>query len=419
METQLQADQINLSDPAFWEQPLEARDLAFDILRRDKPVSWQAPPSAFAPKNGVLPRGYWAITRHAHIREIHPNTKVFSAAKGTFLFDNMSLEDEYVAAGMMGTDAPVHTKLRALVQSTFTPKTISRMQAQIERRSLELVAAVSERGECDYKAIVDPLPLMTICDLMGFPEEDHAEVGRLIHLVTGATGPDSFDISLQASRDLIAYAIAFSRIRAADPRDDLVTLLVQAEVDGERLSEADLGAMVHLIAVAGADTSAGTLHNALTALDQFPEQRALLAGDFDRYIGTAIEEIVRWATPGTHLRRTALEDIVIGGQLIKAGESVVMWFRSGNRDELAFKNPYTFDITRSPNPHVGFGGGGPHFCLGALLAKLEIKMMLKALMTHIPDIRLTKKPDWLPTPQYVLVDGPMPCRFTPTHISLT
>jgi len=419
MAIELQANQISLSDPSFWEMPLEDRDRAFDILRREKPVSWQESPVAFAPKNGVRPNGYWAITRHADIRAIHPNTKVFSAAKGTFLFDNMSMEDEYLAAGMMGTDAPVHTKLRGLVQATFTPKTISRMRAQIQRRSLELVAAVSEKGQCDYKEIVNPLPLMTICDLMGFPEEDHNEVGRLVHLVTGATGPDSFDISLQASRDLTRYAIDLSRKRAKDPRDDLLTLLVQAEVDGERLTEADLGAMVHLISVAGADTSAGTLHNALTALDQFPDQRALLLSDFDRYIDTAIEEIVRWASPGAHLRRTALEDVVIGNQLIKAGESVVLWFRSGNRDETAFKEPYKFDITRSPNPHVGFGGGGPHFCLGALLAKLEIKMMLQALLTHIPDIHLTTKANWLPTPQYVLVDGPMPCKFTPKHVDLS
>lgn len=418
MVMKLQADQINLSDPSFWEMSLEDRDLAFDVLRRDKPVSWQESPSAFAPKNGVKPRGYWAITRHADIRAIHPNTKTFIAGKGTFLFDNMSWDDEYLAAGMMGTDAPLHTKLRALVQSTFTPKTISRMQAQIQRRSLELVAAVSEAGTCDYKDIVNPLPLMTICDLMGFPEKDHEEVGRLINLVTGATGPDSFDISLQASRDLTHYAIEISRERAKEPRDDLVTLLVQAEVDGERLSEADLGAMVHLIAVAGADTSAGTLHSALIALDDFPDQRALLVGDFDRYIATAVEEIVRWATPGVHLRRTAVEDVVIGEQAVKAGESVVMWFRSGNRDAAVFKDPYQFDITRSPNPHVGFGGGGPHFCLGALLAKLEIKMMLKALLTHIPDIQLLTKADWLPTPQYVLVDGPMPCKFTPKKISL-
>lgn len=415
---ELQANQINLSDPGFWEIALDERDRAFDVLRREKPISWQESPLAFAPKNGVIPRGYWAITRHADIRAIHPNTKTFTAAKGTFMFDNMSLEDEYTAAGMMGTDAPVHTKLRALVQSTFTPKTISRMQAQIERRSLELVAAFSGKGQCDYKDIVNPLPLLTISDLMGFPEEDRDEVGRLIHLVTGATGPDSFDISLQASRDLTRYAIELSRKRAIEPRDDLLTLLVQAEVDGERLSETDLGAMVHLIAVAGADTSAGTLHSALIALEQFPEQRALLVSDFDRYIATAIEEIVRWVTPGVHLRRTATEDVVIGDQKISAGESVVMWFRSGNRDENVFRDPYKFDITRSPNPHVGFGGGGPHFCLGALLAKMEIKMMLKALLTHIPDIRLTTKANFLPTPQYILVDGPMPCTFTPKHIQI-
>lgn len=418
MTMQWLASDIDLSDPEFWNLSIEARDQAFDVLRRDLPVSWQKPPVAFAPTNGVVPNGYWAITRHADIQAVHRNTQLFSAARGTFLFDNMSAEDEYVAAGMMGTDAPRHTKQRALVQSTFTPKTISRIKAQIEQRCQELVAAVAARGECDYKDIVNPLPLMTVSDLMGFPEADQEEIGRLIHLITGATGPNSFDISLQASRDLTMYAIELSRERAKKPQDDLITLLVQAEVDGERLSESDLGSMVHLIAVAGADTTAGTLHNALITLDAFPDQRKLLVEDFDRYIDTAIEEIVRWATPGVHLRRTALADCVIGEQPIKAGESVVMWFRSGNRDETVFADPYKFDITRSPNPHLGFGGGGPHFCLGAVLARMEIRMMLKALIQHVPDIHLTTTATWLPTPQYVLVDGPMPCRFTPKQVLL-
>jgi cytochrome P450 len=409
---------INLSDPDFWEKPLADRDMAFDLLRREKPVSWQEPPIAFAPQNGKLPRGYWAITRHANIQQVHRDAKMFLAGNGTFLFDNMSLADEYTAAGMMGLDAPRHTQLRTLVQSAFTPKTLARIKDAIDRRCLELVAAVAESGSCDYREIVDPLPQLTVCDLMGFPEEDRAYVCSLIHLVTTASGPDGFDISLQASRDLANYAIEISRERAREPKDDLLTLLVQAEVEGNRFNPEDLGAMVHLIAVAGADTTAGTLHQALLALDAFPAERARLLSDFDTHIAGAIEEILRWATPGTYVRRTAREDTVVGGQAIAAGDNVVLWFRSGNRDERVFDDPYRFDITRSPNQHIAFGGGGRHFCLGHELARMEICAMLRALMTYLPDIRLTSEPVFLPTPQYVLVEGSMPCVFTPTSVPL-
>ncbi len=369
-------------------------------------------------KNGIQPGGYWAVTRHADIQRVHRDARTFIAGRGTFLFDNMPLADEYTAAGMMGLDAPRHTKQRALVQATFTPKTLARIKTQIERRCLELVAAVSERGECDYKEIVDPLPHLTVCDLMGVPDDDRLHVSQLIRLVTTASGPDGFDVSLQASRDLANYAIGLSRLRAQQPRDDLITLLVQAEVDGERFSEFDLGCMVHLIMVAGADTTAGTLHQAMLAFNQFPDERQRLVADFDAHVDTAVEEILRWATPGVYIRRVASVDTSVGEQRVAAGENVVLWFRSGNRDEAAFADPYRFDVARSPNPHVTFGGGGRHFCLGHELAKMEIRAMIRALVTHLPDLRLTTRPNWLPTPQYVLTDGAMPCVFTPKHVIL-
>ena len=414
--TKSTAAPIDLSDPEFWSQPLNQRDEGFDVLRRDAPISWQVPPTAFAPQNSKTPNGYWAVTRHADIQQVHRDAKRFLAGTGTFLFDNMSLEDEYTAAGMMGVDAPRHTKLRALVQLAFTPKTLARIQGRIEQRCRELVGRFSEQGACDYKEIVNPLPHLTVCDLMGFPEADRDEIARLVHLVTGASGPDGYDISLQASRKLADYAIQVSRERKLHPKDDLLTLLVQAEVDGEHFSEHDLGAMVHLIVVAGADTTAGTLHEAILALDHFPAQRAKLIEDFDGHINTAVEEVIRWATPGTYIRRRAKEDTIIGGQEIAAGDNLVLWFRSGNRDGAVFENPYEFDVSRSPNPHLGFGGGGRHFCLGHELARMELKTMLRTLMTYIPDIHITSTPVWLPTPQYVLIDGPMPCEFTPIAV---
>ena len=404
---------INLSDPEFWEQPLDQRDEGFDLLRREQPVSWQDPPLAFAPTKFPAPRAYWAVTRHADIQRVSRDTDTFSAADGTFLFDNLPPEDEYAAAGIMGLDPPRHTKLRGLVQKAFTPRTLARIESQIRERAQQLVAAVAPLGECDYRQIVDPMPHLTVCDLLGIPEEGRDHMAHLVHVVAAASGPNGYDQSLQASRDLAAYAIEIARNRASDPREDLITELVNAELDGERFQEEDLGAMVALLIVAGADTTAGTLHQALVALDAFPAERARLLTDFDRFGETAVEEILRWATPGVYIRRTAKIDTEIGAQRITAGENVVLWFRSGNRDESVFEDPYRFDISRTPNPHLAFGGGGRHFCLGNGLARMELRAMLQTLLEELPDIHLLEEPRWLPTPQYVLVEGPMPCRFTP------
>jgi cytochrome P450 len=407
---------ISLSAPDFWQLPLEERDRAFDLLRRERPVAWQEPPIAFAPRGVKAPRGYWAVTRHADIRRVHRDWETFSAAEGTFVFDNLSPEDEYVAAGMMGMDPPRHTQLRALVQKAFTPRTIARIEQQIWRRARELVAAVAPLGQCDYKAIVDPLPHLTVCDLLGFPDEVRDEVARLVHVVTAGSGPNGFQESLAGSRELAQLAIDVAHERARRPCDDLISELVRAEVKGERFTDEDLGAMVHLLIVAGADTTAGAFHAAILALDAFPDERRLLVEDFERYLETAVEEVLRWATPGQYIRRVATVDTELSGQPIAAGDNVVLWARSGNRDKEVFDEPYRFDVARSPNPHVAFGGGGRHFCLGAGLARTELRAMLHTLITELPDIHLTSGVGWLPTPQYALVAGPMPCRFSPREV---
>ena len=413
----LKLSEIDLSSSAFWNQSLEDRDHAFDLLREHNAVSWQAPPLEFAPQGLRPPRGYWAVTRHADIRKVHRDSKLYSAASGTFLFDNMSLEDEYIAAGMMGTDPPRHTHLRKLVELTFTSRTLSRIKARIELRALDRVKAVAPLGECDFKELVDPLPRLMVCDLLGIPEADHAELARLVHLVTAGSGPDGYENSLQASRDIADYTVRLARERAVAPQDDLLTLLVNAEVDGQRLSETDLGAMAHLLIVAGIDTTAATLHNSLLAFDEFPSERARLLGDFNRYIETAADEIVRWATPGLYIRRVATDDAHIGDQKIAKGDNVVLWFRSGNRDERAFTDPYRFDVSRSPNPHLGFGGGGRHYCLGNELAKMEIRAMWAVLLKYLPDIHHVGPVRYLPTPQYLITEGDMRCRFTATEVA--
>ncbi|MGD6741778.1 cytochrome P450 [Streptomyces sp. BH106] len=418
-QTPEDAQQVSLSSPEFWELPLADRDRAFDLLRRELPVSWQEPPVAFAPRNTEPPRGYWAVTRYEDIRQVHTDWETFSAAKGTFLFDNLSREDEYAAAGLMGMDPPQHTLLRDLVQKTFTRRTLARSEKRIQQRARELVAAVAPLGTCDYREIVDPLPHLTVCDLLGFPDELRDEVARLVHVVTAASGPNGFQDSLAGSRELARLAVEVAREREIRPQDDLISALVQSEVDGKRFTDEDLGAMVHLLIVAGADTTAGSLHAAILALDDFPEQKQLLVEDFDSHRDTAVEEVLRWATPGGYIRRVANVDTEVGGRPIAAGDNLVLWFRSGNRDEAAFDDPYRFDVTRNPNQHLSFGGGGIHFCLGNALARMELRAMLRTLVTELPDLHVTSKIGWLPTPQYALVAGPMMCEFTPRQIDLT
>jgi methyl-branched lipid omega-hydroxylase len=407
---------VNLSDPDFWEQPLAKRDEGFDLLRREQPVSWQDPPLAFAPQQFPPPRGYWAITRHADIQRVSRDADNYSAADGALLFDNLPPKDEYDAEGIMSLDPPRHTKLRGLVQKAFTPRIIERIEDQIWERARQLVAAAAPLGECDYRQIVDPLPHLMTCDLLGIPEEARDDVDQLSHIVAEASGPNGYDESLQASRDLANYAIEIARQRAANPGEDLISALVNAEVDGERFEEYDLGVMVALLIEAGGGTTADAMHEALLALDRFPSERDRLLTDFDHYAETAVEEVLRWSSPGVYIRRIANADTEIGGQKIAAGDNVVLWFRSGNRDDSVFEDPYRFDVSRSPNPHLAFGGGGRHFCLGNSLARTEIRAMLKTLLEVLPDIHLLEEPRWLPTPQLVLIDGPMPCRFTPREV---
>lgn len=407
---------IDLSDPNFWEQPLAKRDEAFDLLRREQPVSWQEPPVAFAPTHLAPPRGYWAVTRHADIQRASRDGGTFSAADGCLLFDNLPPEDEYEMEGIMCLDPPRHTKLRGVVQKAFNPRMIARLEDQIWDRARQLVTAVAPLGECDYRQIADPLPHHTICDLLGIPEEARDEVARLNHIVAEASGPYGYDEVLKGRQAMADFAIGIARERASDPRDDLISELVKARIDGKPMDDHDLAIMAWLLIEAGGGTTADALHEALLALDRFPSERERLLSDFDGFGDFAVEEVLRWASPGVYIRRIATADTEIGDQRIAAGDNVVLWFRSGNRDESVFEDPYRFDVGRTPNPHLAFGGGGRHFCLGSTLARMEIRAMLQTLLQVLPDIHLLQEPRWLPTPQLVLIDGPMPCRFTPRDV---
>ncbi len=419
MEPRVQSSvgDIRLGDPGFWTQPRPEREQAFALLRRERPVSFHEEPEV--PLLGKGP-GFWSLTRHADVLEVSRNGQTFSSARGGV---NIVDQPPYFAelfGSMIVMDDPRHARLRRIVSHAFTPSMLRRVVADVERAAGAIIDRVLERGRCDFVTdIAAMLPLEIICTMMGIPARDHRFVFDRTNIILGATDPEyvadlaeAIPAILRAGQELAALAEELAGLRQADPADDLTSALVHAEVDGEQLTKAEIGSFFVLLTVAGNETTRNAISHGMKALSEHPDQRRRWADDFERLAPTAVEEIVRWATPVIHFRRTATRDVVVGGQRIREGEKVVMWYNSANRDEDVFENPRRFDVGRSPNDHVGFGGPGPHFCLGAQLARREITVMFRELFRRIPDLEISGEPAYLAS---MFIDGikHLPCEFTP------
>jgi cytochrome P450 len=413
----LSLDEIQLSDPEFWGRPVEEREGAFQTLRRERPVSFHAEwEFDFSP----LPKGpgYWAITRHADIVQVSRNAEIFCSGKGTQITDQPPVFDEFFGS-MINMDDPRHGRLRRIVSRGFTPRMIQRYEVDVQRVASKIVDDVIEKGECDFVTeIAARLPLWIICDMMGIPESQHQFVFDKTNVILGAGDPEYVSdpkliipALLQAGAELSTLMQELGRERVANPTDDLTSALVNTEVEGDRLDDSELGSFFVLLAVAGNETTRNAISHGMKALTDHPDQRAIWATDFEAVAPTAVEEIVRWATPVIHFRRTARRDTELGGQKIREGEKLVLWYGSGNRDEEAFDEPFRFDVRRDPNEHVGFGGPGPHHCLGAHLARREITVMFRELFTRLPDVRVTGEPERLMS---FFINGlkHMPCAWT-------
>jgi methyl-branched lipid omega-hydroxylase len=286
----------------------------------------------------------------------------------------------------------------------------------VHQRARAIVEAVGPRGECDFVTdIAAALPLGIICEMMGIPPSDYKRIFELTNIILGVGDPEyasTIEDLMAAGLELFQYAQNLGSERLAQPRDDITSALMQADVDGQRLTAQELGSFFILLVAAGNETTRNAISHGMRALTDWPDERRKWQQDFRRYQATAVEEIVRWATPVMHFRRTAARDITIGDQTIKEGDKVVMWYNAANRDERKFTDPYRFDITREPNEHVGYGGGGPHFCLGANLARREITVMFAELFRCLPDIQISGPPDMLLS-AFIHGIKRMPCRFTP------
>jgi methyl-branched lipid omega-hydroxylase len=407
---------IDLSDPEFWLKDRAWREGAFKTLRDESPFQFfeerviEGAPFPPGP-------GYRAITRHDDIWHISRNPQLFCSGKGSNIGD-LPVEMNEFFGSMINMDDPKHFRLRNIVSRGFTPKEISRVEDQVKIRAKRLVDDLLERfpkGECDFvEEVAAPLPLAIICDMMGIPEEDHKKIFHWTNVILGVGDPEfvgSYEELMSVALEMFMYAQALGESRVANPQDDVTSAMMNAVVDGERLTAQEFGSFFILLVVAGNETTRNAISHGMKLLTDHPDQKALWFGDFETHTRTAVEEIVRYATPVIHFRRTATEDTEISGQKLKAGDKVVMFYSSGNRDERAFADPFKFDITRSVTPaQVGFGAGGPHFCLGANLARREVAVMFDEIRRRMPNLRITGEPAYL---QSAFINGikRMPCAW--------
>jgi cytochrome P450 len=385
-------DPVDVSSKAFWSQLLEDQDKSFAILRRERPVSWQRPV-----EDAVIPDpddpGFWALTRLSDIQRVSRDNETFISGQGV-LFDMLPKIFLEMSQSFLAMDDPQHAKLRRLVSSAFTPKQVRRMDEKIRGIAKRCVDDIAQKGKIDFPVeFASRIPLMTLAEVWGIPEHLRDETGAAASDVVAWCDPvalgdrDPQEVQTEACVRLHDIALEMIEDRRKTPREDLMQALMDAEIDGEQLDEAQIGAFFVLMSVAGTDTTQHTTSFAVMGMTEFPEQKRWLMEDFDNRIDQAIEEFIRFGTPVMTFRRTAVRETEIAGQQIMPGDKVVFLYASGNRDDTLIDRPWELNLARDPNPHCGFGGGGVHYCLGNQLAKMMLRHALKELLFRIPEFR--------------------------------
>jgi cholest-4-en-3-one 26-monooxygenase len=365
----------------------------FTTLRREAPVYWHEGDADVPVGMAGTAGPFWAVTGYDDVVTVNRDNATFSSAERlVFMWDPDDANHEQQRLLMLNMDPPLHTRYRRLINKGFTPRMVSELESTMRKRSREIIDRVAERGECDFVVdVASELPLQVIADLMGVPQEDRHKLFDWSNRMIGADDREygiTEEISQQASMELYAYASELAEKKKADPKDDLISVLTHAEVDGEQLTDLEIDLFFLILTVAGNETTRNLISHGLVALLEHPDELAKVQANRDLLPGT-VEEMLRWASPVMHFRRTATRDVELGAQQIKRGDKVVIWYISANRDEKAFRDPFTFDVERSPNEHVAFGGGGPHFCLGANLARMEINVMFDEVLDRLHDLELT------------------------------
>lgn len=372
---------VDLGDPESFEHGFPHE--FFTELRRDDPVHWQ--PEQDGP-------GFWVISRHADVVAVSRDWRTYSSSRGGIeIVDSPPDELAMLRMLMLYMDPDEHTSYRKLVAGAFTPRVLTTMHDKIDRIAAETVDEVINEERCDFVAdVAAKLPLPVIADMLGMPVEDRAKLSSWSNKILGWSDPQYVEQrsdATAAAMEMLQYAAELAARKRTEPGEDLTSQLVTVEVDGQRLTDLQFGLFFLMLSIAGNEPIRNLISQAMLAFAQFPTQWDLLR-QVPTLMDTAVDEMMRWATPTMQFRRTATRDHSLHGRVIREGDKVTTWFASANRDEDVFANPFMFDITRMPNPHLAFGGGGPHYCIGAHMARLQATAMFRELTTRLPDIRL-------------------------------
>jgi len=398
----------NLSDVfGFWTLPIEARSAAFAELRAGSTIPFFREPEFEFYSTGP---GYYALTRWDEVVEASRNPTLFRSEPTATMMSDMPAELYEIFDSIINMDGPRHTRLRQIVSRAFTPRQLTLLRHDIERIAENIIDDIAPQGTCDVVTdISSQIPLRVICNMMGISSSDYKFVIKHANTILVAT---EFDAMLQAGRELSGLMRELDELRVKNPQKDMTSVLVNAEVDGKRLTADELASFFVLLVVAANESTREAISWGIWLLSQYPEQRKALAENLDKLLAGAVEEIIRWASPVIYMRRTLAAPVEMSGQLLEKGSKVGLFYWSANRDERQFTNADVFNIYRSPNPHVAFGGPGPHFCLGAHLARLEITIILRKLLCQLPDLYASAEPIRL---RSMFLNGirRLPATFTP------
>ncbi len=384
---------FDFTDPDIYAERLPVDELA--EMRKLAPIWWNEQPLG---QGGFDDGGFWVVTKHKDVKEVSRRSDVFSSQEKTALprYRDGSVQQQIDQGRfvLLNMDAPHHTHLRKIISRAFTPRAVELLRADLADRARAIVEKAAAEGSGDFVEQVScELPLQAIAGLMGVPQEDRKKLFDWSNQMVGDQDPEfASNDAISASVELIMYGMQMAAERTKNPGDDLVTKLLEADVEGHKLSDDEFGFFVILLAVAGNETTRNSITQGMMAFADHPDQWELFKRERP---ATAADEIVRWATPVTSFQRTALQDTDLAGVPIKKGQRVVMFYRSANFDEDVFEDPFTFDILRDPNPHVGFGGTGAHYCIGANLARMTIDLIFNAIADGMPDLTPLSAPERL------------------------
>jgi len=394
----LSAADINLSDIEFWRRPWSEREGAFATLRAENPIPFYDEP-LLEGSSIEFPQGpgYYALTRHADVATASRHPEIFTSGQGAVSIQDMPTEMVEYFSGMISTDNPKHARLRRIVSNAFNPRNVKAIEDSIDRIAVEVLDRAAKNGTGDFvNDIAAPFPLQIICDMMGVPPSEYDTALQCSNVILSMGDPDIIPEGtdpviafLEAGATLTGIMEELGKFRADNPIDDITSALINAEIEDEKLTQQELASFFVLLVTAGNETTRTAIAHGLNALTQHPDQLASWQADYETHAKTAVDEVVRWASPVIWMRRTLSQDYVLSDKELKSGDKVLLFYNSANRDEEAFVDPYRFDVTRNPNDHYGFGAPGPHFCLGAHLARREITVMFRELFRRYPGLRAT------------------------------